>query len=149
MEREPTFQSLLIECHTMNRPQVNMSSRLRILISDDEPFVLRLLQVHFERRNFDVRTATDGREALELLRQEVPDICLLDVMMPYVSGLEVLSKIRSNPETENLPVVMLTVKAQVEEIVEGYRRGADMYLTKPFDPEEIVRYVELIFEHSH
>jgi two-component system alkaline phosphatase synthesis response regulator PhoP/two-component system response regulator VicR len=133
----------------MSQPQVNMSSRLKILISDDEPFVLRLLQVHFERRNFDVRTATNGREALDLLQQEIPDVCLLDVMMPYVSGLEVLTKIRSNPETESLPVFMLTVKAQVEEIVEGYHRGADMYLTKPFDPEEIVRYVELIFEHSH
>jgi DNA-binding response OmpR family regulator len=133
----------------MSKKPEAMTKTIKILICDDEPFVLRLLQVHFERKGFDVHTATNGREALEFLSKETPDVCLLDVMMPYVSGLEVLTKIRTNPETENLPVVMLTVKAQVEEVVEGYHRGADIYLTKPFDPEEIVRYVELIFEHSH
>ena len=125
-----------------------MSRLRRILICDDEPFVVRLLQVHFERNNFDVVTAADGREALTYLEAEIPDACLLDVMMPYVSGLEVLTKIRQNPKTENLPVVLLTVKAQDDDVFDAYNRGADMYLTKPFDPEEIVRCVELILQHS-
>ena len=128
--------------------QHEMTKRTKILICDDEPFVVRLLQVHFDRKNFDVVTAADGREALECLAKEKPDVCLLDVMMPYVSGLEVLSKIRGNPETEDLPVILLTVKAQDDDVYEAYHRGADMYLTKPFDPEEIVRCVELILQHS-
>ena len=127
---------------------VAMKKQTKILICDDEPFVLRLLQVHFERNNFDVTTASNGREALHYLDKGTPDICLLDVMMPYVSGLELLTKIRSNPETESLPVALLTVKAQDDDVYKGYNRGADMYLTKPFDPEEIVRNVELILQHS-
>jgi DNA-binding response OmpR family regulator len=126
----------------------SMIKRNTILICDDEPFVVRLLQVHFERKEFEVVTASDGREALAYLKDSTPDVCLLDVMMPYVSGLEVLSKIRQNPETETLPVILLTVKAQDDDIYEAYSRGADMYLTKPFDPEEIVRCVELILQHS-
>ena len=125
-----------------------MEKRRKILICDDEPFVVRLLDVHFERKNFDVTTAANGREALEYLAKETPDVCLLDVMMPYVSGLEVLSKIRANPKTADLPVVLLTVKAQDDDVFDAYQCGADMYLTKPFDPEEIVRCVELILEHS-
>jgi two-component system alkaline phosphatase synthesis response regulator PhoP/two-component system response regulator VicR len=106
------------------------------------------LRVHFERKNFDVVTAADGREALDYLKTETPDVCLLDVMMPYVSGLEVLTSIRSHAATEELPVILLTVKAQDDDIFEAYKRGADMYLTKPFDPEDIVRSVELILQHS-
>jgi DNA-binding response OmpR family regulator len=125
-----------------------MNERKTILICDDEPFVVRLLQVHFERNEFDVVTATNGREALAYLQTSIPDVCLLDVMMPYVSGLEVLSSIRQNPETESMPVILLTVKAQDDDVYQAYNRGADMYLTKPFDPEEIVRCVELILQHS-
>jgi DNA-binding response OmpR family regulator len=125
-----------------------MTKQKKILICDDEPFVLRLLQVHFERNNFEVTIASDGREALRHLVAGTPDVCLLDVMMPYVSGLEVLTHIRTNPKTEALPVVLLTVKAQDDDVYQGYNRGADMYLTKPFDPEEIVRNVELILQHS-
>ena len=128
--------------------KLRMKKRTKILICDDEPFVVRLLHVHFERKNFEVITAADGREALAYLEKEVPDVCLLDVMMPYVSGLEVLTYIRGNEKTEHLPVIMLTVKSQDEDIYQGYHRGADMYLTKPFDPEEIVRSVELILQHS-
>lgn len=132
----------------MSKPAVSMAKRTKILICDDEPFVVRLLQVHFERNNFDVVTAQDGREALNYLKAEIPDVCLVDVMMPYVSGLEVLASIRLNPETESLPVILLTVKAQDDDVYEAYHRGADMYLTKPFAPEEIVRSVELILQHS-
>ncbi len=132
----------------MSQAQESMSRRTKILICDDEPFVLRLLQVHFQRKEFDVITATDGREALTQLEEHQPDICLLDVMMPYISGLEVLTKIRNNAATVELPVVLLTVKAQDEDVYEAFHRGATMYLTKPFDPEEIVRCVELILQHS-
>ncbi len=125
-----------------------MKKQTKILICDDEPFVLRLLQVHFERNNFDVTTASNGREALQYLMDGTPDVCLFDVMMPYVSGLELLTKIRGNPLTEGLPVVLLTVKAQDDDVYQGYNRGADMYSTKPFDPEDIVRNVELILQHS-
>lgn len=125
-----------------------MNRRTKILICDDEPFVVRLLQVHFERKDFEVLTASDGREALSHLESDEPDVCLLDVMMPYVSGLEVLAKIRATPSTENLPVIILSVKAQDDDVFEAYAQGADMHLTKPFDPEEIVRCVELILQHS-
>jgi two-component system alkaline phosphatase synthesis response regulator PhoP/two-component system response regulator VicR len=132
----------------VSHAQESMSRRIKILICDDEPFVLRLLQVHFERNHFDVITATDGREALTQIDEHQPDICLLDVMMPYISGLEVLTKIRNNAETADLPVVLLTVKAQDDDVYEAFHRGATMYLTKPFDPEYIVQTVQLILQHS-
>jgi two-component system, OmpR family, alkaline phosphatase synthesis response regulator PhoP len=117
---------------------------LRILVCDDERHIVRLIQVNLERQGYQVITAFDGKEGLEKVRSEKPDLCVLDVMMPYMDGFEVLKNIRRDPETENLPVIMLTAKAQDKDVFEGYHYGADMYLTKPFNPMELVTFVKRI-----
>jgi two-component system, OmpR family, alkaline phosphatase synthesis response regulator PhoP len=111
---------------------------LKVLVCDDEPHTVRLIQVNLERQGYTVVTAFDGKEGLEKIRSEVPDLVLLDVMMPYMDGFEVLRAIRREPETENLVVVMLTAKAQDKDVFEGYHCGADVYLTKPFNPIELL-----------
>jgi two-component system alkaline phosphatase synthesis response regulator PhoP/two-component system response regulator VicR len=92
-----------------------------------------------------VVTAYDGKEALEKIATEKPDLVVLDVMMPYMDGFEVLQQLRKNPETRDLPVIMLTAKAQDTDVFRGYTSGVDLYLTKPFNPMELVSFVKRIF----
>lgn len=117
---------------------------LKILVCDDERHIVRLIQVNLERQGYQVVTAFDGKEGLEKIRSEKPNLVVLDVMMPYMDGFEVLKSLRREPETENLPVIMLTAKAQDKDVFEGYHYGADMYLTKPFNPMELVTFVKRI-----
>ena len=117
---------------------------LKVLVCDDERHIVRLIQVNLERQGYTVVTAFDGKEGLEKIRSEKPGLVVLDVMMPYMDGFEVLKTIRREPETENLPVIMLTAKAQDKDVFEGYHYGADMYLTKPFNPMELVTFVKRI-----
>ncbi len=117
---------------------------LKILVCDDERHIVRLIQVNLERQGYQVVTAFDGKEGLEKIRAEKPNLVVLDVMMPYMDGFEVLKALRREPETEALPVIMLTAKAQDKDVFEGYHYGADMYLTKPFNPMELVTFVKRI-----
>lgn len=103
---------------------------------------MRLIQVNLERQGHEVVTAYDGREALEKVASEKPNLILLDVMMPYVDGIEVLKSIRKNPETAKIPVIMLTVKAQQGDDLKGLAAGANMYMTKPFNPEDLQEFLE-------
>ena len=119
---------------------------LKILVCDDERHIVRLIQVNLERQGWEVVTAYDGKEGLEKVKSEKPGLMVLDVMMPYMDGFEVLKSIRKEPETEKLPVIMLTAKAQDKDVFEGYHYGADMYLTKPFNPRELVTFVKRIAE---
>jgi len=116
---------------------------LKVLVCDDERHIVRLIQVNLERQGYQVVTAFDGKEGLEKIQSEKPNLVVLDVMMPYMD-FEVLKSIRREPETENLPVIMLTAKAQDKDVFEGYHYGADMYLTKPFNPMELVTFVKRI-----
>lgn len=120
----------------------------RILVCDDEPFLLRLVAHSFEKLGFEVVTAKDGREALDILKSQSIFACILDIMMPHVDGLEVLKWIRTTPAKEGMMVIMLTVKAQESEVLEAYHCGADLYLTKPFSPDDIQRCAELISQYS-
>lgn len=117
---------------------------LKVLVCDDERHIVRLIQVNLERQGYTVVTAFDGKEGLEKIRAEKPDLVVLDVMMPYMDGFEVLKNLRKEPETESIPVIMLTAKAQDKDVFEGYHYGADMYLTKPFNPMELVTFVKRI-----
>ncbi len=117
---------------------------LKVLVCDDERHIVRLIQVNLEKQGYQVVTAYDGKDGLEKIRAEKPDLVVLDVMMPYMDGFEVLKTLRKEPETENLPVIMLTAKAQDKDVFEGYHYGADMYLTKPFNPIELVSFVKRI-----
>ena len=117
----------------------------KILAVDDERHIVRLVQVNLERAGYQVVTAFDGREALEKVESEQPDLVVLDVMMPYMDGFEVLQTLRKNQSTRDLPVIMLTAKAQDADVFRGWQSGVDCYLTKPFNPMELISFVKRIF----
>lgn len=117
----------------------------KILAVDDEKHIVRLVQVNLERQGYEVITANDGKEALEKVASEHPDLLVLDVMMPYMDGFEVLQTLRRNPETAEIPVIMLTAKAQDADVFRGWQSGVDLYLTKPFNPMELISFVKRIF----
>jgi len=114
----------------------------RILVVDDEPNIVRLIQVNLERQGYQVDIANNGQQALDKIRIQRPDLLVSDVMMPEMDGFELLSNIRRDAALEDLPVIMLTAKAQDRDVMEGYTRGADMYLTKPFNPIELVTFAK-------
>jgi two-component system alkaline phosphatase synthesis response regulator PhoP len=118
----------------------------KILAVDDERHIVRLVQVNLERAGYEVVTAFDGKDALEKVEAENPDLVVLDVMMPYMDGFEVLQQLRKNPSTRELPVIMLTAKAQDADVFRGWQSGVDCYLTKPFNPMELISFVKRIFK---
>lgn len=118
----------------------------KILAVDDEKHIVRLVQVNLERAGYEVVTANDGKEALQKVQDENPDLVVLDVMMPYMDGFEVLQNLRRNPSTRDIPVIMLTAKAQDADVFRGWQSGVDMYLTKPFNPMELLTFVKRIFD---
>lgn len=118
----------------------------KILACDDEKHIVRLVQVNLERQGYEVVTANDGKEALEKVASERPDLIVLDVMMPYMDGFEVLQNLRRSPETREIPVIMLTAKAQDADVFKGWQSGVDCYLTKPFNPMELIAFVKRIFK---
>ena len=118
----------------------------KILVVDDERHIVRLVEVNLQRAGYDVVSAYDGVEALEKITAEKPEMIILDVMMPRMDGFEVLKELRGNAETKDIPVIMLTAKAQDADIFKGWSSGVDSYLTKPFNPRELLAFVERIFQ---
>ena len=118
----------------------------KILAVDDERHIVRLVQVNLERQGYEVVTAYDGKEALEKVEAESPDLIVLDVMMPYMDGFEVLQNLKRNASTRDIPVIMLTAKAQDSDVFRGWQSGVDCYLTKPFNPMELIAFVKRIFK---
>ena len=118
----------------------------KILAVDDERHIVRLVEVNLARAGYQVVTAFDGREALAKVEAEKPDLVVLDVMMPYMDGFEVLRNLKANPETAEIPVMMLTAKAQDADVFRGWQSGVDCYLTKPFNPMELIAFVKRIFK---
>lgn len=117
----------------------------KILTCDDEKHIVRLIQVNLERQGYEVISAYNGAECLEKVQSDRPDLIVLDVMMPEMSGFEVLEKLKSDPETENIPVIMLTARAQDADVLRGWQSGVECYLTKPFNPMELIAFVKRIF----
>jgi CheY-like chemotaxis protein len=115
-----------------------------ILVVDDDPVIQKLLSVNFEMEGYRVVTASDGEEALDRVLSEAPAVVVLDVMMPKVDGIEVLRRIRANPGTGSTPVLLLSAKAQAQDIEDGMAAGADAYLTKPFEPLDLLDRVALL-----
>jgi two-component system phosphate regulon response regulator PhoB len=116
----------------------------RILVVDDEPDLLELVRVNLRQAGYEVVTAETGREALESLRRSRPELMLLDLMLPDLSGTEVCRQVRSDPELAWLPIIMLTAKADEVDRVVGLELGADDYVTKPFSPRELVLRVRAV-----
>jgi DNA-binding response OmpR family regulator len=118
----------------------------KVLVVDDDPSIRRLLNATLELEGYTVAMAADGEEALAELPTSRPDVVVLDVMMPKLNGLDVLDRIRRNPETATLPVILLTARSSKEDVWEGWQRGVDYYMTKPFDVEELLRFIEFVLE---
>ena len=116
-----------------------------VVAADDEPDALELVRLSLMRGGMHVLTATNGADALELIRAEAPDICVLDVGMPRIGGFELTRMVREDARTSAIPILLLTAAARVTDEAEGLAAGADAYLTKPFSPTALVARVrELI-----
>ena len=120
----------------------------RVLVVDDDPQVLRLMRVNLELEGYDVISAPDGEEALEVVVAERPDVVVCDVMMPGVDGLTVLRNLRSNPRTSKIPFVVVSAKAQRADVQAALDMGADKYITKPFDPQDLLDAVESLIPRN-
>lgn len=119
-----------------------------VLIVDDEPNIVLSLKFLIAQQGYEVRAAYSGEEALQSLRAQVPDLILLDVMMPKPDGYEVCQKIRATPEWKDIPVIMLTAKGRDVERQKGLAMGADDYITKPFATHELVSKVRAMLKEK-
>src|SRR5581483_695974 len=119
-----------------------------VLVVDDDPVIQKLLQVNFEMEGYIVITAGDGVEGLERARADRPDIIICDIMMPRMDGLEVTRTLKGDPDTAPIPIVLLSAKAQQADVNAGEATGANAYVTKPFDPLDLLERVAALLETS-
>ncbi len=119
-----------------------------ILIVDDEEDVLELVRYNLDKNGYNTETATTGEEALAKARAKLPDLVILDLMLPGIDGLEVCKKLKSDVKTQYIPVIMLTAKGEEADIVTGLELGADDYVTKPFSPKVLVARVRRILHRT-
>ncbi|MBN2184787.1 MAG: response regulator [Candidatus Krumholzibacteriota bacterium] len=126
----------------------NIKGEFKILVADDEEHIRRILQFQLEKYGFEVRTAENGEIALEMVHRERPDLLILDLMMPKVDGFEVCRKLRSNFQTAQIPIIMLTAKSDLSDKIKGLSDGANDYLIKPYSNEELILRVRNVLEWS-
>lgn len=120
----------------------------RVLVVDDNPDSVIIMRGMLEPRGYAVTMASSGAQALEIIRREPPDVILLDVMMPEMSGLEVLEQLKEEYSTGRIPVILVTAKTQDDDVVKGYQVGADYYIPKPFTAKQLLYGVELVLGKS-
>ncbi len=120
----------------------------RILVVDDDEDILRVVRINLELEGFEVRTAVDGVDALDKAADKVPDLILLDIMMPRMDGLTCLRRLRSHPSTAGASIILLTARGLTEDRVTGLELGADDYITKPFDVGELVARVKAVLRRT-
>jgi len=113
----------------------------KILVVDDEPALLRLMEFVLSKEGHTMITATNGEEALEEARRQRPDLIVLDIMMPKMDGYQVAEAVRASADLKDIPIIMLSAKAQEEDVVRGVEAGVDRYVTKPFSPEGLTTLV--------
>lgn len=113
-----------------------------LLLIDDDPNLILLVQDYLEFRGYQIVTANNGAEGLKALGKEIPDLIICDVMMPEMDGYTFIQNIRKDPKTSWIPVIFLSAKSQIQDRIQGLNQGADVYLIKPFEPEELVAQVE-------
>ena len=114
---------------------------IRVLVVDDDEVIRQLIGVNLELEGFEVFTAVDGLDALEKVKEVKPDVVTLDIMMPNLDGWDTAARLREDPDTAHVKVVLLSARAQEADIRRGGRLGVDSYLTKPFDPDELISVV--------
>jgi DNA-binding response OmpR family regulator len=115
-----------------------------VLVADDDDDVLALVVRRLERDGYTVITARDGAEALRMAQENAPDLAVLDVMMPHLTGYEVTQKLREDPATQRIPVILLTARVQEADVKRGFLAGADDYIKKPFSPQELRSRVQAV-----
>ena len=120
----------------------------KVLLVDDEPGLRESVQAYLEDSNFDVRVAGNAAEGWDLLQQELPNVLISDIMMPQVDGYQFLKQVREDTRFQALPVVFLTARGMTSDRIQGYKAGADAYLAKPFDPEELVAIVSNLIDRK-
>ncbi len=120
----------------------------RVLVVEDEPDIRDLLSLHLAREGFEVRTAGTGSQGLKEVKSKHPDLIVLDLMLPELDGLEVCRRLRHDPDTASIPVIMLTAKGDEADRVVGLEIGADDYVTKPFSPKELVARVRAVLRRA-
>jgi DNA-binding NarL/FixJ family response regulator len=116
--------------------------RKRLLLIDDDPNLILLVKDYLEFRGYEVVTAENGKEAIHLLTQDLPDLIICDIMMPEMDGYATIEHIRQDRRTNWIPVLFLSAKGQSQDRIKGLNLGADVYMVKPFEPEELVAQVE-------
>ncbi len=121
---------------------------LTILIVEDEADILNLLRYNFQSEGYEAWTAKDGEHALALIERQVPDVLLLDIMLPGMDGIEVCKVLKSKPETRDIPVIMLTAKGEEEDRISGFELGIDDYVVKPFSPRELILRVKAVLRRT-
>ena len=117
-----------------------------VLVVDDDPVILKLLEVNFEMEGFNVLVAHDGEEGIEVARTNQPDLVVSDIMMPKKSGLELVVALKGDTSTSDIPIILLSAKAQNADVRTGLEAGADDYVTKPFEPLDLVDRVNRLLE---
>ena len=120
----------------------------RILVAEDEPHIFRMVDFKLKALGHEVIGAADGGEALEAANSQKPDLILLDVMMPVMDGFQVLKKLKTDPDTKEIPVIMLTAKSQERDVVTGLESGAEDYVVKPFSFPELLARINSALDHK-
>jgi len=121
----------------------------KILVCDDEPYILMALTDAVEMEGYECVTAINGKEALQKAREELPDLIMLDIMMPFMDGYEVCRALKADASTRDIPVIMLTAKSQQVDIQKGKDVGADDYITKPFRPSTLRKKFNEVLDARH
>ena len=116
----------------------------KVLVVDDNEDIARITAGFLTAKGYTVVTASNGTRALELVTQSPPNCILLDIMMPHMSGLEVLSRLKQDPTTSSIPVILVTAKGRDEDVFAGYKEGADYYITKPFSSQQLIYGIRLV-----
>ncbi|MGH9085246.1 MAG: response regulator transcription factor [Acidimicrobiales bacterium] len=119
-----------------------------VLVVEDDPVILRLLEVNFELEGFRVVLAHDGVEGVEVAQAEHPDVIVSDIMMPRASGIELVQTLKADAATAAIPIVLLSAKAQTADLKIGLDAGADDYVTKPFEPLDLVERVNVLLARA-
>ena len=115
-----------------------------VLVVDDNQDNVEIIRSILLRQGFDVRVAGDGESALHAVHEKAPDLILLDIMMPGINGLEVLDRLKANPRTASLPVILVTARSEDDDVLAGYKGGAEYYLTKPFSRRQLLYAIGLV-----
>ncbi|MEC7857232.1 MAG: response regulator transcription factor [Verrucomicrobiota bacterium] len=118
----------------------------KVLIAEDEADIRQLISFNLERESYDTLLARDGEEAVLIAYNKIPDLIILDLMLPKMDGFSVFKELRLDSRTKDIPVIMLTAKAQLDDVIAGLEMGADDYLTKPFSPKELVLRVKALLK---